>query len=92
MTSNLLCFGVALAGQPRYICNKEHPNQVFEFTAISDQVVTMVHRPVLAALVTIHVPFKDLLKWKLAKAKMPELLPATTAKGFASSAGAHGQR
>lgn len=65
-------FSAAFIGHPGYICNKEHPNQVFEFTAINDKVVTMVHKPVLAALVTSHVPFKDLFKWRLAKAKMPE--------------------
>eukprot|EP00435_Cladocopium_sp_Y103_P012121 s4693_g3.t1 len=40
----------------------------------------MVHKPVLAALVTIHVPFKELFKWKVSKARMPELLPGSTVK------------
>ena len=69
-----------IVGQPRYTCNKECANQVFEFIAINEQAVTMLHKPVLGALVTIQVPFKDLGKWKVSKAKMPELLPGIAAK------------
>ena len=52
---------------------------VFEFTNVKDNAITMVHRPHLGPLLSIDVPFDDLPKWKVSKAKMPQICPAETA-------------
>ena len=40
----------------------------------------MVHKPVLAPPITLQIPFEELSKWKVSKAKMPEMYPAHRAQ------------
>ena len=61
---------------PRYNQQKDYPGKVFELTALDDSKATMVHKPVLAPPITLQIPFEELSKWKVSKAKMPEMYPA----------------
>ena len=66
--------------QPRYICTKDHGSKVFELTHADDTKVTMTHHGTLRPVETIDVPFKDLKKWKVSKAGMPQLCPNDVVK------------
>ena len=53
---------------------------MFELTHADDTKVTMTHQGILQPVETIDVPFKDLKKWKVSKAGMPQLCPNDVAK------------
>lgn len=53
---------------------------VFELVDIGGSKATMVHRPILAPELKVEVPFEELPKWKISKAKMPEMYPGNQAK------------
>ena len=66
----------------RYNQQKDHPGLFFELVHIGDSKVTVVHKPILAPELKAEVPFEELSKRKISKAKMSQMPPANQAKSI----------